>query len=67
MQLKEVYQARRIEFLELYESEGWRLKIYSLHYAGPIRPWFVSVHQGRSYDLAAPLERTSPTQALHEP
>ncbi|CAN5725574.1 hypothetical protein BH24DEI2_BH24DEI2_05490 [soil metagenome] len=32
MHLKEPYRPRRTEFLELLESEGWRLKLYSVRY-----------------------------------
>lgn len=32
MQLKQVYQPRRIQFLELFEAQDWQLKVYSILY-----------------------------------
>lgn len=32
MHFKEPYRPRRIAFLELFEAESWRLKVYSIRY-----------------------------------
>jgi hypothetical protein len=34
--LVEPYEKRPIRFLELWESDGWRLKVYSLAYQMPL-------------------------------
>ena len=36
MQLQEPYEKRPIRFLELWECEGWRMKIYSIAYGHPV-------------------------------
>jgi len=32
MQLKQAYEPRQIQFLELFEAQDWRLKVYSILY-----------------------------------
>jgi len=36
IELKEPYQTRPIRFLELWQEDGWRMKIYGITYQGPL-------------------------------
>jgi hypothetical protein len=49
--LVEPYQKRPIRFLELWEKDGWRLKVYSLAYQMPLaRPQVVECSKAILWD-----------------
>jgi hypothetical protein len=51
LELQEPYQPRPVRFLELWQPDGWRLKVYSLAYRMPLaRPHVVQVSKAVLWD-----------------
>lgn len=62
LHLSEPYAPRPVRFLELWEDDGWRLKVYGLAYQRPaIRPELVPLAK----DLAQARLRTSAADTAH--